>query len=115
MPTPVYSQADTWLKFSSSRKASPSDVWLSSREWLPQDSSPFVAGTQIRPSLRSDSLIRVSLLGCSPVRGCMSVDLRVAGVGQVCAPLVRAPDSRGIGAPAESRFYDGEGIRREGV
>ena len=31
--------------------------------------SPFSRGTQIRPSLRSDSLMRVSFAWCSPAAG----------------------------------------------
>ena len=38
VPTPVNSQAATYEKFSSSRSASPSGVWLSSRKWPPHDS-----------------------------------------------------------------------------
>ncbi len=58
----------------------------------------------MRPSLRSDSLISVSLDWWSPVRGYRWVDLGEAGVGEVGAAPVRPPDGGGVGV---------HGVRRE--
>ena len=67
-PSPVYSQAATCVKCSSSRWASPSGVWYSSRKWPPQDSLRSRASRQIsspssrksatRPAFSSDWLKR---------------------------------------------------------
>ena len=64
LPSPVYSQAATWQKCSSSRAASPSAVWYSSRKWPPHDSrrsrasrqssSPSSRKSATRPAFSSD-------------------------------------------------------------
>ena len=61
--------------------------------------SPFFFGTQIRPSLRSDSRHQRQLaLVVAGDRDAGRVDLRVAGVGERRALLVGAPDRRGVAA-----------------
>jgi hypothetical protein len=47
LSSPLNSQAETWLKSSSSRSASPSSVWCSVRKWPPHDSSRVSASWHI--------------------------------------------------------------------
>ena len=77
----------------SSRARSPG-IWSGGRL------SPFFSGTQMRPSLRSDSLISVSLrLILAGDRNAGGMNLREAGIGEQRAALVRAPDGRGVASP----------------
>ena len=78
LPSPAYSQAATYEKFSSSRSASPSGVWLSSRKWPPHDSvrcsasmhisSPSSRKSATRPAFSSAWLSSTSLPGTLTLR-----------------------------------------------
>src|SRR5690606_30593379 len=60
-PSPVHSQAATWQKRSSSRFASPSSVWWSTRKCPPPDSSRWSASRHMRSASERKSATRPPL------------------------------------------------------